>query len=322
MKKLSLLLLVSGGLMLTAVAAIYARPLAVWAHHAYEHPLTLSPLPNPPIPAFVENYLKFAHRKGDYNTTPTSYNWLSAGSDPAVATGVVVPQGQPVSLKLNLASTMGWLNAQNVAPDNVVASNSKVTSVSTAGAGELLNSTRKLDFGINAAPGSYRYAYTNFNYNPPVALTPGFHDIYISVKQKIIQAANKNNTGDAGSNYYRCVPAVATESFPATTSLEDFNPCPELERNFTITIYVAPAPKCTLKVSPDKINPGGSSSLSWSTSDAASIVLTPALTVNTPTTGGSVTVRPSATTTYTGTVYGPGGAVNCSAVVTVGAPAV
>lgn len=74
---------------------------------------------------------------------------------------------------------------------------------------------------------------------------------------------------------------------------------------------------CTLVASASAITPGQSVTLTWTTRNATSFVLNQGIGTVVPTSGGSVVVNPTVNTTYTGTAYGPGGPVNCSAPVTV-----
>lgn len=65
-----------------------------------------------------------------------------------------------------------------------------------------------------------------------------------------------------------------------------------------------PAPTCTLSVNPSTINAGGSTTLTWTTTNASSVTSSQ-FTANTV--NGSVTVSPSNTTTYTANVIGING---------------
>lgn len=78
----------------------------------------------------------------------------------------------------------------------------------------------------------------------------------------------------------------------------------------------ANAATCTLSASPSGIIPGGSSTLSWTTTDASSASIDNG--VGSVSTGsGSTSVTPSATTLYTLTVSGTGGGGSCTATVGV-----
>jgi len=84
--------------------------------------------------------------------------------------------------------------------------------------------------------------------------------------------------------------------------------------SITVTV-VYPVPTVTLTATPQIINTGSSSVLTWSTENATSCVIDPdigAVDVN-----GTVTVSPTATTTYTITATGQGGSTSKEVIVTV-----
>ena len=85
----------------------------------------------------------------------------------------------------------------------------------------------------------------------------------------------------------------------------------------TVTVIPRPdAPTCTMNAAPANITAGGSSTLTWSSTNTTSASINQgigAVAVN-----GSRSVSPSTSTTYTGTFTGAGGTVTCSATVTVG----
>ncbi len=78
-----------------------------------------------------------------------------------------------------------------------------------------------------------------------------------------------------------------------------------------------PAPICTLVANPSSVQQGGSSTLTWTTQNATSFSIDQGIGAVTTVSGGSQTVTPANTTTYTGTATGPGGTVTCATTVTV-----
>jgi peptidoglycan-associated lipoprotein len=80
----------------------------------------------------------------------------------------------------------------------------------------------------------------------------------------------------------------------------------------------AARPTVTLQASPTSIDKGGSSTLSWNSTDATQLSIAPD--VGAITAQGSTKVTPSDTTTYTITATGPGGSANATATVSVNAP--
>ena len=76
----------------------------------------------------------------------------------------------------------------------------------------------------------------------------------------------------------------------------------------------APAPTATITATPDTVAPGGSSTLTWSTTGANNVSIAG---LGTVATSGTQTVSPTQTTTYNLSAQGDGGSTNASATVTV-----
>ena len=77
-------------------------------------------------------------------------------------------------------------------------------------------------------------------------------------------------------------------------------------------------PTVTLSANPTTIDKGASSTLSWTSTDATTLTISPE--VGAVSAQGSTSVTPSDSTTYTITASGPGGSADASARVTVTAP--
>jgi peptidoglycan-associated lipoprotein len=80
----------------------------------------------------------------------------------------------------------------------------------------------------------------------------------------------------------------------------------------------AAKPTVTLSADPTSVNKGQSAKLTWSTTDANNVSISPEVGAVTP--QGSTTVTPSDSTTYTITASGPGGNADATARITVNAP--
>jgi peptidoglycan-associated lipoprotein len=80
----------------------------------------------------------------------------------------------------------------------------------------------------------------------------------------------------------------------------------------------AAQPTVTLQASPTSIQPGDSSTLSWSSTDATQLTIAPD--VGSVTAQGSTKVTPSSSTSYTITASGPGGSASSNARITVATP--
>jgi hypothetical protein len=76
-----------------------------------------------------------------------------------------------------------------------------------------------------------------------------------------------------------------------------------------------PLPTCTLSAAPTSINLGDATTLTWSTTQATSVSITPD--IGTVDDSGSVEDSPTQNTLYTLAATGPGGTANCTAPVTV-----
>jgi peptidoglycan-associated lipoprotein len=80
----------------------------------------------------------------------------------------------------------------------------------------------------------------------------------------------------------------------------------------------AARPTVSLQASPTSVSKGDSSTLSWTSTDATQLTISPD--VGAVTAQGSTKVTPSDSTTYTITASGPGGSADSSVRVTVAAP--
>jgi peptidoglycan-associated lipoprotein len=80
----------------------------------------------------------------------------------------------------------------------------------------------------------------------------------------------------------------------------------------------AARPSVSLQANPTSVNKGDSSTLSWTSTDATQLTISPD--VGAVTAQGSTKVSPSDSTTYTITASGPGGSADSSVRVTVAAP--
>src|SRR5262245_49291799 len=81
----------------------------------------------------------------------------------------------------------------------------------------------------------------------------------------------------------------------------------------------AARPTVTLQASPTTINKGDAATLSWSSTNASQLTISPEVGAVAP--EGSTKVTPSESTTYTVTASGPGGSADSTVRVTVNAPA-
>lgn len=119
------------------------------------------------------------------------------------------------------------------------------------------------------------------------------------------------------SGSFNFVPALGVGTH--TYSMTATGPGGSVLCGVTVTVTPNPAPTCTLNANPTTIAPGGSSTLSWTTTNATSIVITQG--IGTVTANGSTSVSPATSKTYSLTATGPGGTVACQQTVVVTPPA-
>jgi|GEM_PF-3072145 len=106
-------------------------------------------------------------------------------------------------------------------------------------------------------------------------------------------------------------PTVTTTYTCQATGTADSTP-----RSAQVTITVGqPAPTATFSAAPTSVASGGSSTLTWTTTNATSVSIDNG--IGSKPVNGNVTVNPTSTTTYTLTANGPGGSVTKNATVTV-----
>lgn len=86
----------------------------------------------------------------------------------------------------------------------------------------------------------------------------------------------------------------------------------------TVSVTTTPVPTCALSANPNTITPGGSTTLSWTSTNATTFTIS-GLGAVTPNIAGSRTVQPTTTTNYSATVSGANSsaASTCSVIVTV-----
>ncbi len=123
-----------------------------------------------------------------------------------------------------------------------------------------------------------------------------------------------NGIGAVGGSGSQSVSPINTTTYTLTAIGSGGNiNCPI---TVTVTEPPVPAPTCTLTANPTTINPGQSSTLTWSTTNAASVSLNQ--NIGTVGASGSQSVSPTQSTTYTLTTIGNNGqTINCVGTVTV-----
>jgi phospholipase C len=114
---------------------------------------------------------------------------------------------------------------------------------------------------------------------------------------------------------------ITLASGPEHTVVQEWDKCGgSLYTTVNLTVQAAAVPTVTLIASPSSIIAGGSSTLNVSATNSTTVVVsgTDGSSYNLPATGGTLTVTPAATTTYTAEASGSLGNASASATVTVG----
>jgi YD repeat-containing protein len=109
--------------------------------------------------------------------------------------------------------------------------------------------------------------------------------------------------------------ATVSPTTTTTYTITATNPGGTASASVTITVAPAPLPTVSISANPASVQQGGSSTLSWSSTDATSCSIDQGIGTVAP--NGSTPVSPAATTTYTITATGPGGTANATTTVTV-----
>lgn len=106
---------------------------------------------------------------------------------------------------------------------------------------------------------------------------------------------------------------TTTTTYTITAS----NPGGSATASVTITV-IYPQPTVSISANPDTVQIGGSSTITWSSTNAVSCTIEPG--IGAVDTNGSITVSPTATTAYTIMATGPGGTATDNITVTVTYP--
>ena len=115
---------------------------------------------------------------------------------------------------------------------------------------------------------------------------------------------------------YDALGRISTVTYPNGATIT-YTYDPAGNRTQVVQVAGTPAPSGTFTANPTSISPGGSSTLSWTSSNATSATIDNGVGSVTPVAGGSVQVSPTTTTTYTLTLTGVGGQTTLQATVTV-----
>jgi len=261
-------------------------------------------------------------------TATTTYTITATGAGGTVTeslTITVIPlptvslSADPASITAGGSSTLSWssTNADSVSIDNGIGSVDLSGSVSVQ-----LTATTTYTITATGAGGTVTESVTiTVIPLPSVSLSAAPASITAGGSSTLswssTNADSVSITPDIGSVSAR---GTATVSPSATTVYTITAEGPGGTATDTVTIEVlAPAPAVTISADPASITAGGNSLLTWSSTNADSVSITPD--IGTVAASGTTTVTPSATTTYTITATGSGGTATDTATVEVSQPA-
>jgi Protein of unknown function (DUF4038)/Putative collagen-binding domain of a collagenase len=158
---------------------------------------------------------------------------------------------------------------------------------------------------------------------PTVTLTPNPASIAPGGSSTLTwTTTNATSCTASGGSFTGTRPTSGSEQVsPAVTTVYGLScdgPGGTGSRNATVTVTAIPAPTVTLTPNPASIAPGGSSTLTWTTTNATSCTASGGSFTGTRPTSGSEQVSPAVTTVYTLSCSGAGGSGSGMATVTVG----
>jgi len=225
----------------------------------------------------------------------------------------------PSAILVGNSSTLTWTtsNATTVSISNGVGAQAVNGSVSVTPAATIT-------YTLTATgPGGTITATATVTVNTPPAITS-----FTATPTSIITGASStlswsttNATSVIISNGVGSQPVSGsvsvTPTLTTTYTLTATGPGGTITATATVTVNTPPA-VTSFTASPTSIITGASSTLSWTTTNATSVIINNG--VGSQPVSGSVSVSPTLTTTYTLTATGPGGTITANVTVTVNTP--
>src|SRR3990167_4102735 len=165
------------------------------------------------------------------------------------------------------------------------------------------------------------------DFNPPIVYNPK-PSCSISTNPSNIQAGGSStlfwgSTNATSASINKGIGSVPTHgsrgvspSITKTYTLTVYGPGGTANCQTTVTVQPQQAPSCTISANPSSVQYGGSSTLTWNSTNATSASINQgigSIALN----GSNVVSSLLTTRTYTMTVTGPGGTANCQTAVTV-----
>ncbi len=245
----------------------------------------------------------------------TEVSGLTASGSPPVVSAFTA---SPSTITAGQSSTLSWTttNATTV-------SISGVTGTQPANGSVSVSPTTTTTYTLTATgPGGTATATTTTTVNPaPPPIVGSFAASPSTItagQSSTLSWTTTNTTSVSISGVTGTQPANGSVSVSPTTTttytLTATGPGGTATATTTITVNPAPPIVGSFAASPPAIAAGQSSTLSWTTSNTASVSISG---VGPQPVSGSVSVSPTTTTTYTLTATGPGGTATASTTVTV-----
>lgn len=280
-------------------------------------------------------------------TTYTVSAANTAGTVNASTIVTVVPTGSPIAPTVTITATPGSISAGSSSTLVVAASNGTGVTVSGSdGSSYKLAASGGNQAVSPAATTSYTATVTGAGGTASASVTvtvvpavtpPGAPTVTIVASPASIaaggssslkvSATNATTVSVAGSDgtMYKLSAAGGTQQVTptATTTYTATATGSGGSTSQATTVTVAAAPTVTLTASPTSITAGANATLTVTATNATTVTVTGSdgSSYSLPSVGGTQSVAPASTTTYTANVTGAGGTVSASAVVSVTPPA-
>jgi hypothetical protein len=266
--------------------------------------------------------------KGVTPTVTTVYTITASGPGGTAAASVTVTVNtfplptaglivSPSSIIIGESATLSWTstNADTASIDNgigavapsgsitVTPAQTTVYIITVSGPGGTVSASATITVVTNPAP--------NVTFNAsPTSIEPGGTATLSWTSEYAESASIDNGIGTVAVNGSLSISPVQTTTYTITVT----GPGGTSSASVLLRV-VYPAPSVTISSEPASIDPGGSTTLSWSSTEADTATIDNGIgSVNT---SGSVSVTPTVTTVYTITVTGKGGTATATATVIV-----
>lgn len=261
-------------------------------------------------------------------TTTTTYAMTATGPGGTATDQVtitVIPTNPPPAISLSVsdgfivrgeATTLSW---ESQYADSVVI-DQDVGVVAATGTAPVTPEVTTTYTAIATGPGgttTAKITVTVMQPSPTVTLTADPMSIMVGESATLAWTSSDADTirFDQGIGSAALQGSLTVSPIETTTyTLTAIGPGGTTTKSVTVTVTY-PEPTVSFSATPLAITLGESVTLSWTTTDADNVVIEPGIGTVTP--NGSITVAPTATTTYTISVSNPGTQVPVTASVTV-----